>query len=222
MKEPKIEKSMVTPLLDRTFLRVFDLKYAPQRRYCSVTRRTAEELVAIKSDKEFASMLPDAVTCCVVLKLPQQAPKLLLTYEYRYPAGRFLLSIPAGLIDEADKCSDNPLLSAARREIAEETGIELGPYDRLFVVNPLLFSSPGMTDESNAIICAVAELESDEVLSQSSACGTEIFDGFLLADRDEALEILRSGRDPRGNYYPAYTWIALSYFVSGAWAKETP
>ena len=162
-------------------------------------------------------MLPDAVSCIVILDTPGEEPKLLLSYEYRYPVGRYLLSVPAGLLDKEDEDGQDPVYSAAVREIKEETGLEVTEGDRVFAVNPLVFSTPGMTDESNALVCAVLRNADLSALSQEGAVGSEQFDGFALLTREDAIRVLRDGRDERGNFYPLYTWAALSYFVSDAW-----
>ena len=173
-----------------------------------------------KTEEEFLRMVPDAVSCIVVLKVPDQEPQLLLSYEYRYPAGHYLLSVPAGLIDPEDKASGDPEkaeLTAARREIHEETGILMQESDTIRVVNPCAFSTPGMTDESNGIVCAVISLPDLSVLSQKGAVGSEKFDGFCLVTKSEAAKILQDGRDAKGHFYPVYTMIALMYFVNDMW-----
>lgn len=218
-KKIVIEKENVKTLLDARFLRVVDLQYAPGKHYFNATRRSADDLAAIKSDAEFKAMLPDAVSCIVILDMPGEEPRLLLSYEFRYPVGRFLLSVPAGLIDEQDKEKEEPILFAAIREIKEETGLEIRESDLVTIVNPLLFSTPGMTDESNALVCALLHPDSLSVLSQEGAEGSELFDGFALLTKKEALETLQKGCDKAGNYYPLYTWAALAYFVSGVWKK---
>ena len=215
--KPTIKKENVKPLFDSKFIRVFDLQYEKDKHYYDATRRTMEHIAAIKSDTEFRAMLPDAVTCVVILNVTGQEPRLLLTREYRYPAGQFLLSPPAGLLDPEDESTENPVLTAAKREIQEETGISLSQTDTLSVINPLLFSSPGMTDESNALVCAVANLPDLSSLSQKGAVGSECFDGFELLSPEAAREILLSGRDKEGIFYSIYTWAALMYFVSNLW-----
>mgnify|MGYP002510314254 CR=1 FL=1 len=215
-RKPIIKKETVRPLFDSKFIRIFDLQYEEDKHYFNATRRSKDRLAATKSDAEFRAMLPDAVTCVVILNLPDQAPMLLLTKEYRYPAGQFLLSPPAGLLDPEDEAAKNPILTAAQREIREETGISLNE-DALSVVNPLLFSSPGMTDESNALVCAVANLPDLSSLSQKGAVGSECFDGFVLLTRKEAKEILLEGKDKDGIFYSVYTWAALMYFISDLW-----
>ncbi len=213
----QIRKEDIKAVFDSPYVKVADIQYAPGKHYYDATRRNMEELIAVKSDEEFRTMLPDAVSCIVILDTPGEEPKLLLSYEYRYPVGRYLLSVPAGLLDKEDEDGQDPVYSAAVREIKEETGLEVTEGDRVFAVNPLVFSTPGMTDESNALVCAVLRNADLSALSQEGAVGSEQFDGFALLTREDAIRVLRDGRDERGSFYPLYTWAALSYFVSDAW-----
>lgn len=214
---PEIKKEHVETLFESRFIKVFDLQYEEGKHYYDASRRSLDDLAAIRSDEEFCTMLPDAVTCVVIILEKGEPPKLLLSKEYRYPAGQFLLSPPAGLLDPADKKEADPILSAAKREIEEETGIRIGNGDSLSVINPLLFSSPGMTDESNALACAVIHLDDLSSLTQEGAVGSECFDGFVFLNAKEAKETLRAGRDRDGRFYSVYTWAALLYFVSDLW-----
>ena len=215
--KPVIKKEHVKPLFDSRFIRVFDLQYEEGKHYFDATRRTQDNLMAVKSDEEFKKALPDAVTCVVILHIANEEPKLLLSREYRYPAGQFLLSPPAGLLDPEDEFQSNPVLSAARREIEEETGLVLTDNDKLYTINPFLFSTPGMTDESNALACAVVALPDTSALHQMGAVGTECFDGFVFLNKEEALEVLKNGCDADGIFYSVFTWAALMYFVSDMW-----
>lgn len=215
----QIKKENVETLFESPYLRVEDLQYAPGKHYYDATRRRREDLTAVKSDEEFEAMLADAVSCFVILHGEGEEPRLLLSYEFRYPTGQYLLSVPAGLIDEEDKGKADVLISTAVREIKEETGLEIVAGDSVTVVNPLVFSTPGMTDESNALICAVLRSAKVSDLSQDGAVGSEQFDGFCLLTKAQAMEILRKGRDERGKYYPLYTWAALLYFVSDMWKQ---
>ena len=247
MEKPIIRKENIETLMESRFIKVFDLQYAPGKHYYDASRRPLDNLVSHKSDEEFKAMLPDAVSCFVILKVANDAPKLLTSYEYRYPAGLIdpedaqLVSVSAqeksgdsdsNLADAessqpaSDPCcahkntqrpQDAAILSAAAREIHEETGLVVKETDRIFVVNPLLFSSPGMTDESNALACAVISVEDTSALSQTGAVGSELFAGFKLLSQEEAREILKRGCDEHGNYFSVYTWCALMYFVSGMW-----
>ena len=103
------------------------------------------------------------------------------------------------------------------REAKEETGLTLKENDKLFTINPLLFSSPGMTDESNALMCAVITLDDTMQLSQAGAVGSECFDGFELISKEDATALLKNGQDKNGIFYSVYTWAALMYFISDIW-----
>ena len=83
--------------------------------------------------------------------LPLDGDEVVLVEQFRVPAGKRVLELPAGLIgdDEGLEDEDDPL-RAARRELEEETGyaaaewIDLGEF----------LSSPGMTDESFTLLRA--------------------------------------------------------------------
>lgn len=215
---PKFTKDNIETLFETKFIKVFDLQYAPGKHYFDATRRDIDSLVALKNDEEFRIMLPDAVTCVVVIKAENSPePVLLLAKEFRYPTGQFLLSPPAGLIDKADCDKENPLLKTAERELFEEAGIVITDEDRLEIINPLLFSTPGMTDESNALVLAVVNVENTDKLTQKGAEGSELFDGFVLLTKEDARKAINEGRDDAGNFYSVYTWAALMYFVSDMW-----
>ena len=209
-----INKDHIEALYEARFLNMYDLQYAEGKHYFEVTRRGKENLVAKKSDAEFREMLPDAVTIAVVLHLPENKTRLLMSYEYRYPVGQFLLSPVAGLLDPDDRENDDPLVSAAIREIREETGLTVKESDKVYVLNPCAFSSPGMTDESNAFLCAEITLDHLDDLNQNGAEGSELFNGFELLDREQAREIFRTGRDKHGNFYSLAAWMVLSIFLS--------
>lgn len=215
--KPIIKKENVKPQFESKFIKVYDLQYKESKHYFNATRRSLADLMAIKTDEEFIAALPDAVTCVVILNIKNEEPRLLLNYEFRYPTGQFLLSPPAGLLDPEDMNSSDPLLATAKREIEEETGLTLSENDLIFTINPLLFSTPGMTDESNALVCIVVNLNDTDSLTQSGAVGSECFDGFELLTKAQAMEILKSGKDKNGIFYSVYTWSALMYFVTDMW-----
>lgn len=214
----KIEK--ITPLCENRFLNMYDLEHDGGRHYFVATRHKAGEIVGEQSEEEFNRLEPDAVSCVVILKTPICEPKLLIFYEYRYPISQYLLSIPAGLIDDCDKGREDSIIITAKREIEEETGVCVKESDKIYEINHCLFSSPGLTDESNALVCAVVSLEDFSCLNQQGAVGGECFDGFSLVNKEEAKKMLKEGRDAHGHFYSMFTWAALSYFVSDEWREE--
>lgn len=69
-KKPQITKENVKALFESPYVRVADLQYAPGKHYYDATRRTMEDMVAVKPEEEFENMLPDAVSCIVILAMP--------------------------------------------------------------------------------------------------------------------------------------------------------
>jgi ADP-ribose pyrophosphatase len=86
---------------------------------------------------------PDAVVIVPVLLADGQPPRLVLLREFRVPVNGYLYAFPAGLLEEGE-----PVEECVRRELAEETGLEVVRVKR--VTGPL-YSTAGLTDESAAM-----------------------------------------------------------------------
>lgn len=214
----QINQDEVVEMVDTPFVKLFDLQYDSNHHYYDVTRRPKEDLLAIQPEEAFKSMTPDAVSCVIILDIPEDEPRLCVVREYRYPIGRFVLSVPSGLVDPADAKEPEPVLAAGKREALEETGITFdASQDEIQLVNPLLYCSPGLTDESTAVAKIVLHREKRPAVSQKDAVGAEVFDGFSWITREQAREYLRLGTDHHGIFYSAITWIALMTFVSDLW-----
>lgn len=75
----------------------------------------------------------------VVVMLPVlDDGRIVFVRQYRYAAGETLLEIPAGGIDQGETADH-----AARREMKEETGYDVGSLERM----ASFYSSPGFTTE---------------------------------------------------------------------------
>jgi ADP-ribose pyrophosphatase len=100
--------------------------------------------------------------------------RILLVRQYRHPAGRALLEIPAGTLDRdpATGAIEDPDL-AARRELEEETGHRAGRWERLGD----FWTAPGFATERMHLFLA----------TELDAAGAE----RLVPDEDEALELIR-------------------------------
>ena len=205
----------IKQVLDTKFIKVYDIEVQKGKHYYDVSRRSEEELIANKTADEIKSLVPDAVSCEVVLEQEGKEPLLLLAKEYRYPAGQFLLSPTAGLIDEEDAVlsQEEAIRVTAIRELKEETGITFKEGDSVEIISKMLFSSPGMTDENNAMARIIIRNANLSELSQDGCEGTELFDGFGLYTIEEAKRLLDQGCDDNGMFYSVYTWIAISDFV---------
>lgn len=219
MKRPELSKTMIKSCFESKFLNVYDIQHTEGKHYYNATRRKIDDSVCLLSDEEFSNMLPDAINAVVIVCIKGQEPKVYFNHEFRYPLGQFVLNPPAGLIDPADKLTTNPLITTAIREIKEETGLDVKDTDRIFVAAPGVFSSPGLTDESNAIVCAVIDLDDDSSFTQEGAEGSECFDGYVLLDKKQAKDMILAGRDDNGKYLSVFSYICLMYFVSGMWEE---
>ena len=99
----------------------------------------------------------------VVLAVDESSgsPRVLLEKQYRHAAGRFLLELPAGRIDEGENA-----LNAAKRELMEETGYSARSWKRVLH----FWASPGFVAEAMSIYLArnlkvgAAQPEDDEVI----------------------------------------------------------
>ena len=202
-------------VLDNKYVKVIDIQYKEGAHYYDVTRRDAADALVNKTAEQIKSLVPDAVSCAVVLEPADEEPVLLMAKEYRYPVGQYLLSPTAGLIDAADRAlgQEEAIRATAIRELKEETGISYKEGDSIEMISPMLFSSPGMTDEANAMVRITIRNADLGELSQDGCVGSEQFDGFELLSVEDAERILEQGCDDNGMFFSVYTWIALSDFV---------
>lgn len=208
MKKLNIKENQIETVFQSKFMNVYDMHYKENSHYYNASRRIKENLVCLKNTEEFQNMRPDAVSCVLILNMEE--PKLVLCHEFRYPTGQFLLGVPAGLMDEED-CD---VIETAQREIKEECGIHV-KREQISIINPLLFSTPGMSDESNALVCV--KVDSIQNLNADGCEGSELFDGYSLLTIEDALRILKNGKDDNHIFYSVYTWAALMVFVSKIW-----
>lgn len=100
--------------------------------------------------------------------------RVLLVRQYRHPAGRSLLEIPAGTLDRdpASGATEDPD-TAARRELEEETGHRAGRWERLTD----FWTAPGFATERIFLYLA----------TDLAAAGPD----RRTPDDDESLELVR-------------------------------
>lgn len=103
--------------------------------------------------------------------------RLLLVRQWRVPAGRAMLEIPAGTLDIHDGVPEDPD-HAARRELEEETGHRAGTWRKL----ASFWTAPGFATELMHLYLAtgIVGITGDDRLSP---------------DEDERLELLQVGPD---------------------------
>jgi len=86
------------------------------------------------------------IRAAVILAVDESAgaPHILLVEQYRVPLGKRCLELPAGLVGDDDGDEDEQAISAAIRELEEETGYHAATMHDLGE----FYSSPGMVSES--------------------------------------------------------------------------
>jgi ADP-ribose pyrophosphatase len=83
---------------------------------------------------------------------PDGTRHVILVSQYRVPLSRFSLEIPAGLVGDDAGGEGEEAITAAARELEEETGYRAGKLDVLGE----FYSSPGMVSESFTLLKATA------------------------------------------------------------------
>ena len=209
MKEKVIDKESIDMLYESKYLSFYDIGQTEGRNYYQASRRKKDDLVVLKNNEQINRMNADGVGCVVIVR--GQKDRLFLNHEYRYPVGKYVLSVPAGLFDSENE----NIFEVAKREIKEETGLEA---EEIRLISPLLFSSPGMTDETNAMVCVFVD-DIKDYTSQNCETG-ELFKGYSLLTKKQAIDLLDKVCDENGNYFSVYTHFALLYFISELWKKE--
>jgi ADP-ribose pyrophosphatase len=145
--------------------------------YYMATRRQPGDLMY-----ETGELRGDGVVIYPVYR--EDPGKLVLLHQFRYPVNDYVYEVPAGLIDAGESPE-----TAAVREMKEETGLDFELYadadEALF--RPFV-QSQGMSDECNVTVFGYAS-------GQISAAAAENREDIrvLLADRQEAVRILRQG-----------------------------
>ncbi len=97
--------------------------------------------------------------------------RLLMVRQWRVPAGRAMLEIPAGTLDVHDGVTEDPLV-AARRELNEETGHEAAHWRKLTE----FWTAPGFATELMHLYLATGIAGAAD-------------DDRLAPDEDERLEL---------------------------------
>ena len=87
---------------------------------------------------------------CVAILAVTDDKRVILTEQFRPPTGRNVIELPAGLAGDIPLQEDEPLLTAAKRELKEETGYVAKNWNLLTEGS----SSAGMTDELISIFYA--------------------------------------------------------------------
>ena len=121
------------------------------------------------------------IDAVVIVPIHKETGKLVLVNQFRVPINGYILELPAGLIDNKEDFE-----VAVKRELKEETGLDLVKIDKNFTRNKI-YMSPGMTDESIALVYCLC---SGELSTEHLEVDEEIEP--IIVSKEEAKEILKS------------------------------
>jgi len=157
------------PVEGRLAERVVDSAVIHRGRYLEVRVETTERADGSRHQRDVVRH-PGAVAVVAL----DEADRLLLVRQWRQPAGRSLLEIPAGTLDRdpATGAVEDPEL-ASRRELEEETGYRAASWEKLGT----FWTAPGFASELMHLYLA----------TDLAAAGPDRID----PDEDEALELVR-------------------------------
>jgi ADP-ribose pyrophosphatase len=116
--------------------------FAAQFRFNNHTGRWV--FASRKPDPHAAMGRADAVVIVPTLLSPDEPARLVVVKEFRVPVGGYVYGFPAGLLEAGESVEET-----ARREIVEETGMEVVKVKR---VSPALYSTAGMSDEAASLV----------------------------------------------------------------------
>ncbi|QRZ60998.1 NUDIX hydrolase [Rothia sp. ZJ932] len=154
---------------------------------------------------------PGAV-CISVLNDKNQ---ILLINQYRQPVGMNLWEIPAGMLDVE---GEDPL-TAAKRELAEETDLQAEQWDLLMEYH----NSPGCSAEANRMYLArgISEISATEKTQREGEEAEIIMRWF---DLEEAVGAVLNARlhSPSANQAILATYAALQGGIVGAKPVDAP
>lgn len=145
--------------------------------------RNLEDFEQLHGDK------PDAV---VIIVTDESGEKILMNREYRMAVGDWVYNFPAGLIDPGE----NPEV-AAKRELWEETGLELYEIDDM--IGPS-YSAVGFSNEIN--VCIVGKARGK--FQESTSTMEEIMPGWYT--KAEMRELLKKYRFAARSQAYCYLW----------------
>ena len=135
-------------------------------------------------ENKFFKNEEDKIDAVVIIAKHVDENKLVVIRQYRVPINGYVIELPAGLVDGNESFEE-----AVKRELKEETGLDLIDIDREGTKEKI-YVSVGMTDESIALVkCTCNGIVSNENLEEDE--DIEV----VMLSKEEAKELINSNEN---------------------------
>lgn len=146
------------------------------RNWTIASRKNLEDI-----KNKFLNDGEDRIDAVIIVAEHVDENKLVIIKQFRVPINDYVIELPAGLLDGSEKFED-----AVRRELKEETGLDLVSIDKENTKEKVYISG-GMTDESVALVYCTCKgtvskdnLEDDEDIE------------VMMLSKEEAIDLIKS------------------------------
>ena len=143
------------------------------------SRKSLEDI-----ENKFFNYEEDKIDAVVIIAKHVDEDKLVVIRQFRVPINDYVIELPAGLVDGSESFEE-----AVRRELKEETGLDLIEIDRE-ATKEKVYISVGMTDESIALVKCTC----NGVVSQENLEEYEDIEVVML-NKEEAKELINSNEN---------------------------
>ena len=170
------------------FITRYDVEYLTEEGHTKVYEMISRN-PEIRTLEELQNRVPDSV---VLILTDESGERILVNREYRMAMAQWIYNFPAGLIDPGESPEES-----ARRELREETGLELVRIDDVLDGS---YSAVGCSNERNVCIFGAAAGE----FRKSTSDQEEIFPCWVT--REEMRRLLRTETFAARTQAYCYAW----------------
>ena len=165
------------------YLSLYSADYTNKKRnlknWIIASRKSLEDI-----ENKFFNNEEDKIDAVVIIAKHVDEDKLVVIRQFRVPINDYVIELPAGLVDGSESFEE-----AVRRELKEETGLDLIEIDRE-ATKEKVYISVGMTDESIALVKCTC----NGVVSQENLEEDEDIEVVML-NKEEAKELINSNEN---------------------------
>ena len=146
------------------------------RNWTIASRKNLEDI-----KNKFLNDGEDRIDAVIIVAEHIDENKLVIIKQFRVPINDYVIELPAGLLDGSEKFED-----AVRRELKEETGLDLVSIDKENTKEKVYISG-GMTDESVALVYCTCK----GTISKDNLEDDEDIEVMMLS-KEEAIALIKS------------------------------